>query len=323
PGVELMRSIREIDAESLRSYPDAGELERAIAKRWGVAPERIVVTNGGDDAIDRTCRATLEPGRNLVSHTPTFEMIPRVARLAGATVRATRWVDDGFPTESIRSAIDDQTGLVAVVSPNNPTGGAAPVDAIHLLSTAARRVGAAFLVDLAYAEFADSDPTPDLLALDNAVIVRTFSKAFGLAGLRVGYAIAPPPISEWLRTTGGPYPVSGPSLALALHALAGHAGVPEAHVRRVREERAGLTSRLRSRGVRTIPSQANFVAAYVGDARAVRDRLLDRGIAVRAFEGGGDLEGLVRITLPGDPVAAASLFQAIDQVPDEFLEAQP
>ena len=314
PTPEVMAVLGGVGAERLRRYPDAGELEGWIAARWGVGAGRVVVTNGGDDAIDRLCRAVLEPGRTLVTHGPTFEMIGRGARLVGASVREERWVGGACPVAGMAGAIDGSTGLVAVVSPNNPTGGVATPGEIVELASAARRVGAVLLVDLAYVEFADEDPTGELLGFENVVIVRTFSKAYGLAGLRVGYAIAPPRIAEWLRITGGPYPVSGVSLALAGAAYADGAAGRGAYLARVRRERAELETLLGRKGARVLGSQANFVSAYVGDAFGLRAQLAAAGIAVRAFRGGGDLANLVRITLPGEAGAFDRLVRAIGEI---------
>jgi histidinol-phosphate aminotransferase len=310
----VLEGLATVPVETMRRYPDAGELERSIAARWGIEPSRVVVTNGGDDAIDRLCRAVLEPGRKLITHTPTFEMIDRGARLAGARVSAQRWVEGPFPLHEMLGRIDQSTGLVAVVSPNNPTGGVIPVPTIRTLAEAAQTVTAAMLVDLAYVEFASEDPTADLLALGNVVVVRTLSKAYGLAGLRVGYAIAPPTIAEWLRTTGGPYPVSGVSLRLALAAFESDPAVRATYINRVRAERAELTRQLTASGAQVLASNGNFVSAYVRDSADLRERLAALGVAIRAFEGGGDLTNLVRITTPGNAEHFARLLGALAEL---------
>ncbi|MCC7388578.1 MAG: histidinol-phosphate aminotransferase family protein [Phycisphaerales bacterium] len=314
PGEAALAALAQVDAERLRRYPDASGLEAQIADRLGVAPGRVVVTNGGDDAIDRLCRATLEPGRSLVVHRPTFEMIGRGARLAGASVREVRWVEGPPPVGQMLSLIDETTGLVAVVSPNNPTGAVISRGEIEQLASGACAVGAVLLVDLAYVEFADEDPTDSLLALENTVLVRTFSKAYALAGLRVGYAIAPPAIAEWLRATGGPYPVSGVSLAVAAGAHGADPAARHDYIGTIRRERSELSRQLSDKGAKVLPSQANFVSAFVRDASALRERLAARGIAIRTFRGGGDTENLVRITLPGGAGPFERLTNAIGEI---------
>lgn len=302
-----LEGLRAIDADTLRRYPNAGALESAIAGKLGIAAGRVVVTAGGDDAIDRICRVALEPGRSIVVHTPTFEMITRGARLAGSDIRGVPWTGEPFPIGEFEAAISPGTGLVAIVSPNNPTGGVVLIEDIERACRAARTVGALVLVDLAYVEYADEDPMPRLFGFDNVVMVRTFSKAFGLAGLRVGYAVAGERVAQWLRTVGGPYPVSAPGLAVA--GLAVGAGADAAYVGRVRRKRDELISWLRSRGVEALDSRANFVLAHV-DA----DRLAEQSVVVRAF--GGDMAGWSRITLPGEDGAFARLMAALGEVCD-------
>lgn len=299
--------LRAVDDEALRRYPKAGSLEAAIARRLGVASTRVVVTAGGDDAIDRVCRVSLEPGRSLVIHTPTFEMITRGALLAGGDVRSVPWMGGCFPIDEFEAAVSSDTGLVAIVSPNNPTGGVVAIEEIERACRAAQAAGALMLVDLAYIEYADEDPTQRLLEFDNIVMVRTFSKAFGLAGLRVGYAIANERVAGWLRTVGGPYPVS--ALGLAMAGVAWDAGVDATYLDRVRGERQQLQSWLRERGVEVLDSQANFVMARL-DAVT----LVERGVVVRAFA--GKLAGWSRITLPGDDAAFLRLMAALEEVSD-------
>jgi len=307
PHVSLLASI---DGEQLRRYPSPARLERALAERFGVTPDRVVVTNGGDDAIDRVCRAVLEPGRTALLHTPTFEMIERSARLAGGTVRSVGWTDGPFPIESFVDAITDDTALAALVSPNNPTGGVVPPAGICEIARAAGRTGTLVMADLAYVEFADKDPTPELLDEPNTVVIRTFSKALGLAGARLGYAIAPPDVARWLRTVGGPYPVSAVSAALG-QACLDSTEERSAFIERVRAERAELTGLLRGLGCEPLDSQANFVTARFTDAAAVHRALAARGISVRAFPARPELTDTLRITLPGDPAAFDRLATAL------------
>lgn len=299
--------------EDLSRYPSTGELDRALARLHGVDADRVVVTNGADDAIDRVCRAAIEPGREAVLHRPTFEMIERGVRLAGGEVRSVAWQDGQFPVRACVRAIGRQTSLVALVSPNNPTGGVIPRTDMLEVVRAAGRAGALVLIDLAYVEFADEDPTRTLLEEPNAVVVRTFSKARGLAGARVGYALASPEVAQWLRTVGGPYPVSSVSAALALASL-GQPQSLDAYVETVRAERGRLAEVLRLLRCEALGSQANFVTARCRDARFVRRALGSLGIAVRGFPSHPQLDGFVRITLPGNGPAFERLADALRTV---------
>ncbi|MDL1905301.1 histidinol-phosphate aminotransferase family protein [Synechococcales cyanobacterium CNB] len=229
PDAAILDRLRALDAETLRRYAKPTALEAILAAHFGVEPERVVVTAGADDALERLCRAMLEPGRTAVLTDPTFEMLPRYVRLAGGLPVEVPWLDRAFPAEEFERAIDARTRAAFIVSPNNPTGAA--VSPADMLGIAGRNPSCLVVADLAYVEFADEDPTAELLRLPNAVVTRTFSKAWGLAGLRVGYAIGPAEAIGWLRTVGHPFPTSGVSLALAAAALeADQAGTSAAPV---------------------------------------------------------------------------------------------
>jgi len=297
--VDLALVAAELGRESTRRYPDTLPLERLIARRWGVLPSQVIVTAGGDEAIDRLCRVTLGPGRDLLVPVPTFEMIPRFARSAGADVVTVAWDDEPYPVDRVLDRITDRTAMIAVVSPNNPTGAVATARDVERLAAAAP--WATVLVDAAYAEFADEDLTQASLQLPNAIVVRTFSKAFAMAGLRVGYAIGPESLVRTMRSAGSPYPVSGLSLAVAERACAAAGTTQAAAIAQVRSERDRLSSLLADLRARPRPPQGNFVFATFDDADWVWRALAGLGIGVRRFPGGGaGLERSLRITCPGD-----------------------
>ena len=309
----LRDALASIDAEALRRYPDPSAIERVLGEARGIDPDRVLLTAGGDDAINRLCLAVLEPGRTLLQHTPTFSMIEHSARLAGASIRSVAWSRGAFPLEAFLDEIRPGIRMVSVVSPNNPTGGALALDQILKIVDRAAGIGAVVMVDLAYAEFADEDPTERLLAFDNVVVIRTFSKAWAMAGLRLGYMIGAPQVVEWCRATGGPYAVSGVSLAV-LGELLGRGATPDGpRIELVRAERARLMGVLGEIGIEAMESQANFVLADFGSgARAtwVRDALAGLGISVRAFSS-PELATSIRITCPGDEASFARLEAAL------------
>jgi histidinol-phosphate aminotransferase len=307
PPSELLRWLAEAPIAAVRRYPSAAELEARLASLHQVDPARVMVTAGGDDAIDRLCRAVLHEGRSLLLPVPTFEMIARYARLAGAAVHEIPWGDAPYPAPQLARLVDPSTGLVALVSPNNPTGQIATVEDLHTVAA----TGALVLVDLAYVEFGDEALFRAALSLPNAVIIRTLSKAWGLAGLRVGYAIGPAEVIGGMRVAGAPYAVSGPSLYLAARWLDGGAAAMERFVSEVRRERVELEQELNRLGVRASPSEANFVFGRTPRALWVRDALAGLGIGVRAFPGKPGLEDALRITTPGEPEAHGRLLRAL------------
>jgi histidinol-phosphate aminotransferase len=314
PPPWLREVLTGLDAETFRRYPKPREFEAFLARRFDIDPSRVLVTAGGDEAIDRACRATLGPGRELLLPVPTFEMFVRYAAVSGAAVTTIDWPGGPFPTDAVAARLSDRTSMVAVVSPNNPTGAVIDAAGLERISSRALSGGALILADLAYTEFADEDLTPLALTLPNVVIVRTLSKAWGLAGLRIGYALGPPDIIAWLRAAAGPYSVTGPSLAIARACLERGHHAMQASVARAKLEVSELRSLLASLGVTVAPSQGNFVLARFPDADTVRAALGLRGIAVRGFPKDPLLAGALRITVPCDAPAFTRLAAALREI---------
>jgi histidinol-phosphate aminotransferase len=296
--------------DTLRRYPDTRALEHALAARFNISPDRVLVTAGGDEAIDRVCRAYLEPGRELILPSPSFEMIRTYAALAGATTIEVPWWTPTYPLDPVLAAITPRTAVIAVVSPNNPTG--ATATAADLRALAAAAPNAVLLVDAAYAEFADNDLTPAALERPSAIVIRTLSKAWGLAGLRVGYALGNPDLIARLRAVAGPFPVAATSLALAAQRLATGQADVDRTVALVRREREELARLLTSLGAAPLPSQGNFITARFAAAASVHAALLARGVSVRRFSSPALSEHL-RITCPASPADFSRLSAALTQ----------
>lgn len=295
-------------AERLRRYPDARTLERALAARFELAPEQVLVTAGADDALDRACRAFLGPRRALVMPVPGFEMLERYAALAGAELRGVPWRRGALPVDALAQAAREGAGMLALISPNNPTGAAATSE--ELARLAAALDGVPLVCDLAYAEFADLDLTRPALER-GALVVRTFSKAWSLAGLRVGYAMGRAEDVARLRAAGAPFPVSAASLELAARALEGGAAAARAAVGRVRDERGRLFALCAELGLAPLPSQANFVSVSTRNGEWLRDALAGLGIGVRRFAADSTAADLTRIGLPGEERCFARLCDAL------------
>jgi len=309
PPIGLWADPETVGVDLLRRYPDTSLLEQQIAERLGANPGQVLATAGADDAIERTIRAFLVPGRELILPVPTFEMLERYAALTGCRVIKTQWMNGPFPTETVLRAVTERTSLIVVVSPNSPTGTVITAAELKRLSEGAGVVP--ILLDLAYVEFADEDLTRPALELPNVVLTRSMSKAWGLAGLRVGWAAGPREIIGWLRAAGHPYAVSGPSIRIASRWLETGEQTMAAYTSEVRQERGRLVSLLGELGVEAFPSQANFVLGRFKDAAWVRDGLAGMGIAVRIFPDQRELEGCLRITLPGVEASYARLEEAL------------
>ena len=320
PPTTLMDGLGGSMVELVRRYPNVSELEALIAEREGVPRECVVVTAGADDAIYRACLTVLDRGRELILPVPTFEMIERYARLAGGEIIPIDWSRGQYPTDSVINTITSRTALIAVVSPNNPTGAVASSEDVRRLGAAAPQ--ALLLVDQAYGEFAEENLTRAALELPNALVSRTLSKAWGLAGLRVGYALGPVRIIRWLRCAGNPYSVASLSAALAIRRLREGEAALRIFVERIRAERAELCDVLREIGAEPRPSQANFVLAGFENAAGFCDGLARRGIAVRAFPNHPSISDCLRITCPGEPAAFARLLDELRQVAVDIKESE-
>lgn len=296
-------------------YPSFDPLEERIAGLWGVDPARVVVSAGGDEAIARICAARLAPGARILMHEPAFEMFGVYSGSRGATTLALRWMDgQPFPLAETLAAVrgDEAVGIAAVVSPSNPTGGAVTLAQAMEVAEACAETGAAFLFDAAYGEFADDDPSRALIDGGLAYVVRSFSKAYGLAGLRLGYAVAPDEESaSALRSGGAPYPSSALSVVAAMAALDDREGVASM-VARAKAERDAIATRLRSMGAKVGPMNANFALARVRDPEGLAESLAERGIAIRKYGAKSLLSDAIRISSPCDRRGLDELLAALD-----------
>jgi histidinol-phosphate aminotransferase len=301
PSINVASSLSRLSEDGVSRYPAVEQLRSLVAQFVDLEPERIVISAGGDQAIERVIRRHVSAERPFVlMHQPSFEMIDIYSTNCGGHVRKVDWLVGEFPVDQFSHEIDRQTAVVVLVTPNNPTGQAIPAAGVLQIAERAREHGAILLVDLAYVEFADTDPTRELAVHPNIAIVRTFSKAYGLAGLRVGYLIAPDAASArhyWAQT--GPFPVSGPSLELACQAIR-CPQMMEQNIRQVIRERTEMTDLLVQCGARPIASQANFVLAEFDDAAQIWNDFGQAGIAIRKFTGPAFLKNKLRITCPAN-----------------------
>ena len=305
---EFVSIIQSMEFSDVNQYPDYRELLDLLSKRHGVQPSQVVITAGGDDGLARACRAFLKPGAELVLPVPTFEMIPRFALSAGATIVEVPWQTELYPIDDVCKSISSRTRMIAVVSPNNPTGGIA--NSMMLKTLAAKAPDALLLIDEAYNEFAHEELMPYALELSNAVVFRTLSKAWGFAGLRLGYAVGPEQCIEKIRASGLPYPVSTPSVRIATYALQSER-TPSSFVKRVKLERDELREVLSECGISTQPSSGNFVYATGVDGAWWRNAMAGMGIGVRAWPDIATLQQSIRITCPGDETKCNRVKQAI------------
>lgn len=287
------QALRDLADGGFTRYPSAyaSHLKEAIATYAGVDAARIATGCGSDDILDSAIRAFAEPGDRLAFCAPTFAMIPIFARLNGvqpvAIPMAPAWDIDADALARTDARI------VYVCSPNNPTGTMASRAAVEqLIASAAGLV----ILDEAYAEFADDDRLDLAAASDRVLVVRTMSKAFGLAGLRVGYGIGAPALVAEVEKSRGPYKVSVAAECAAVAALSSDRRWVAERVADARTSRERLLDSLRTLGLTPLPSQANFVLVPVPRAPVVARRLRELGVGVRAFDALPSIGDALRIT---------------------------
>ncbi len=312
-----------LSADALNRYPSYSELQMAYAQWIGVDPARVVVTAGGDEGIDRMIRLAIIGERNqVVVHAPSFEMVDIYTRQSGGDLHKVTWFDGPFPLTEYLQQLNERTALAVVVSPNNPTGQVIEVETLEKISEETNRLGIPLLVDLAYVEFADQDPTPHLLTLPNVTLVRTLSKAWGLAGLRVGFLVASDAeAAGQLRRFGGPFTIGHVSVELALRALQNQAKTMVAQVSEMCCRRKELDETIARCGGITLPSQGNFLLAQFPRQPEIARELESEGIVVRKFHDSALLDGWVRITCPASSGDYVRLVRALAKVTHSQLAA--
>ena len=274
------------EASRIHLYPDGGStaLREAIGREVGVGPEQIVVTNGADELLQLIGLAAFDPGDEIVVPEPSFEPYTTVARVANARVVASPLVGYHIALEDVRRRITDRTKAVMLCSPHNPATTIVPRGPLVALLEAFGSDPPLIVLDEAYGDFADDPEFPDGIALlrtfPRLLVLRTFSKIAGLAGLRVGYAVASPETIDRLNRVRAPYNVNRLGQLAALVAIE-----DREHRDKTRQlvltERAFLMSELGKRGYLFPPSQANFLLVKVADAAKAADALARAGILVR------------------------------------------
>jgi histidinol-phosphate aminotransferase len=293
------RAIREISLGAVARYPSAyvSTLKESLARYTGADTSHLVTGCGSDDVLDATIRAFSEPGDTIAFCTPTFSMIPTFARLNGLRiVEASYRADWDLDTDAL---LESNARIIYICSPNNPTGTVVSRATVERVLAHAPGL---LILDEAYAEFA-SDHREDLVrSSDRLLVVRTLSKAFGLAGLRLGYAIGAPRLVSDVEKSRGPYKVNAIAERAAAAAFQEDLGWVRAHVAEAVDSRNRLDAALRALGFAPLPSEANFLLVPVPDARDAVRRLRSQGIAVRGFEKLPRIGDALRITAGPQPL---------------------
>jgi histidinol-phosphate aminotransferase len=276
------QAVREFSTSLVTRYPIsyAPELKKALSSYTGFEPSWLTTGCGSDDLIDCALRAFLEPGERIAVPDPSFSMMAYFAKVNGLQ----------FVPVPLRPDFDiDVDGLLATgarliyaCTPNNPTGTTVSRASLERLVDAAPGI---VLVDEAYAEFASGSFADLVRSRPNVLVTRTLSKAFGLAGLRVGYAMGRPELVAEVEKARGPYKHSGVSERAAIAALTDGLSWVKARAEDAKENRKRLVEELKAQGFQPLPSEANFVLVPLPGAPRVAARMRELDVNVRAFQG--------------------------------------
>jgi len=296
------------------NYPDPEqrELRKALAEYTGLGSQHIVCGMGSDELIDLILRLFLEPGEEVMNCPPTFGMYPFSTDVCGGRVVDVAPEGGILPSylPGMKKTLTKKTKVIFVASPNNPTGNIASKKEIMELVDSGRIV----VVDEAYFEFSDATVADSVLSYPNMVVLRTFSKWAGLAGLRIGYGFFPADVAGYLMKIKPPYNVNAAAQAAVMASLA-DTGYLRANVARIVAERDRLFGKLKELGwLKPYPSQANFILCRLpgGKAEEVWQQLRKRGIFVRYFDA-PRLKDCLRISV-GRPDDTDALVKALKEV---------
>jgi len=288
--------LGQISASSLARYPERAPVEAIVAAHLGLEPAQVALTNGVDEAIHVLFETFLDAGDEVLLPVPAYTMYEVYASATEACA-VTVLADDGlrFPFERLLAAITPRTKIIAIANPNSPSGSAAARE--QLLELARCAPQAVLLVDEAYYHFHGETVLDSIGATPNLVVARTFSKAYGLAGLRLGLLAGPAGLMHWVRRVLSPYSVNSLALACLPPALQDQAYI-DGYVGEVLAARAEFEAALDELRVRRWPSRANFVLVDIGPQHAEFVRLMHAaGVLVRDRSNDPGCDGRVRITI--------------------------
>jgi histidinol-phosphate aminotransferase len=296
PSPLVIERLKQITAEDLTKYPEREPVERIVAEHLGLRTEQVLLTNGVDEAIHLMCCAFLDEGDEALIAPPTFFMYDvNISMMTRGLVKVQADETMEFPFERFLAAITDKTKLIIVATPNNPTG--TLVSREHLLAIAKAAPQAVLMVDEAYYHFHGESVMQDLADVPNLVVARTFSKAYGLANLRVGILVGSAELLRYLRKVSSPYNVNGVALDCLSVAIKDEAYLTW-YVEQVRVGRERMMGGLVELGVPFFPSEANFVLMKIGSKhKELVAAMRKHGVLLRDRSTDPGCDGFVRITI--------------------------
>jgi histidinol-phosphate aminotransferase len=316
PSPLVLDRLKQITAEGLTKYPEREPVERKVAEHLGLEPAQVLLTNGVDEAIHLMCCTFLDEGDEALIATPSFFMYDvNIGMMTRGVVKVQADETLEFPFERVLAAITERTKLIMIASPNNPTGAA--VSRGQLLAIANAAPHAVLMVDEAYFHFHGDTVMADIATTPNLVVARTFSKAYGLANLRIGVVAGNAELMTYLRKVTSPYNVNGVALDCLSVAIEDDAYLCW-YAEQVLVGRERMMGGLDELGVSYFPSSANFVLMKIGPKHAeLTAAMRKNGVLVRDRSTDPGCDGYVRITIGvGDQVTRGleALKKSLDEI---------
>jgi len=318
PDALVENLSKRIASLALNRYPDkdARDLYRGLSQHVDWSADGLWVANGSNEVLMHLFLAYGGPARSVMTFEPTYSLHSLIPRVAGARIR-NMWRDEDYVVD-LETALEEidrsAPDIIVVCSPNNPTGNCEPLTTVRALLEAAPGI---VVVDEAYGEFASPDDSVRPLLNDhrNLVLVKTFSKAWRLAGVRLGYMLADPSLIEGIERVRLPYHLSTVTQAVGELAL-NYSDETLAMVKSITGERDRISVELQAMGIKTFPSRANFVLFQTDDGEAIFNRLLEREVLIRNYSSNPALRGCLRVTA-GLPEETEAFLEAMEAILDE------
>jgi len=314
PPTHVKEALKDyIDNGGLQKYPSYGQLQANIAAYAGVPPEQCMFTNGSDQGIDLVVRCCCEKGSEVIIPSPTFAMYEQAAEAEGLVIRRPHFTKDkGFPLEEVLGMVNQNTSLIVLSNPNNPTGTNIPRSAI--IEVAQKCPNVAILVDECYFEFMDPSTTVvgAIGSLPNIFVCRTFSKTWGIPSLRLGYLMSAAQNISALCCVRGPYDINQLAV-VAIDAAMKNSQYVFDYVKEVNERAKPMfEDYLTQRGIAFWPTVANFIFCYFEDPKRLEAGLRERGILTRPKKDANDVLGL-RVSF-GTEQQMQQVIKALDEL---------
>ncbi len=295
---DAMALVRLASSDTLARYPSVygRELKEAVSRRFEVPVEAVTTGCGSDDLLDSVFRASTFPPGRMAYPAPSFSMVEVFGRMNGMDAVAVPWAE---AEDDPRRLLQEDPDLVYLCRPNNPTGRSLPEAWVMELLEEGGENGPLVILDEAYADFAGESLLREAPETARLLVLRTFSKLYGLAGLRVGFGVGPPPLVREVEKSRGPYKVNHLAEEAAVAALEDVDGWAEGIRSSTSENRERLAGELRKRGLKPLPSDANFLLVPLGraGAREVNAALKEGGVAARPFADLPELGDALRVTV--------------------------